>query len=323
MTVGIERVKVEAAPVIAARGDWEEFWRRFRRDHLAAAGAAFLIILALLAFLGAPLISHLTGYAPDQQFFSGLDINGLPLGPLQHELTADGLSSDPNGHFFILGTDRLGRDILVRLLYGARISLLVAFAATGGALLVGVPLGLIAGYFRGVGDAIISRAIDTMVAFPSLLFAIGLAAVLGPGLLNVIVVIVLFSWYYPARIVRTAVLSLRSEQFVEAAISVGSSDLKIIVGHLLPHLTAPIIVYSTGIIASNILFEAGLSYLGLGVPPPAPSWGQMLSDGVAGGLYRVQPWLAVVPGVALALTTLSFNQLGDGVRDAFAPKSGI
>jgi peptide/nickel transport system permease protein len=322
MKVETQRFEETVAQAIVARGDWEEFWRRFRRDRLAVAGAIFLIILALLAFLGAPLISHLTGYAPDQQFYTGLDIIGLPLGPLQHELTPDGLSANLNGQFFILGTDRLGRDILVRLLYGARISLMVAFAATAGALLIGVPLGLIAGYFRGVGDAVISRAVDTMVAFPSMLFAIGLAAVLGPGLLNVIVVIVLFSWYYPARIVRTAVLSLRSEQFVEAAISVGSSDLRIIVGHLLPHLTAPIIVYSTGIIASNILFEAGLSYLGLGVPPPAPSWGQMLSDGVVGGLYRVQPWLAVVPGVALALTTLSFNQLGDGVRDAFAPKGG-
>ena len=323
MTVGIERVKVEAAPAIAARGDWEEFRQRFRRDRLAVAGAAFLILLTLLALLGAPLVARSTGYGPDQQSYAGLDINGLPISPLQRELAADGVTPDPNGPFHVLGTDRLGRDILVRLLYGARISLLVAFAATGGALLIGVPLGLIAGYFRGVSDAVISRAIDTMVAFPSMLFAIGLAAVLGPGLLNVVVVIILFSWYYPARIVRTAVLSLRGEQFVEAAISAGSSDLRIIFGHLLPHLTAPIIVYSTGIIASNILFEAGLSYLGLGVPPPAPSWGQMLSDGVAGGLYRIQPWLAVIPGLALALTTLSFNQLGDGIRDAFAPRGGL
>ncbi len=321
MTVVIESARGEDGPAIVARGEWEEFWRRFRRDRLAVMGGLFLILLTLAAFLGAPLAAHLTGYTPDQQSLAGLDINGLPLGPLQHALAPDGMTPDPNGPFFILGTDRLGRDVLVRLLYGARISLLVAFAATGGALLIGVPLGLIAGYFRGVLDAVISRAIDTMVAFPSMLFAIGLAAVLGAGLLNVIIVIVLFSWYYPARIVRTAVLSLRSEQFVESAISVGSSDLQIIVGHLLPHLTAPIVVYSTGIIASNILFEAGLSYLGLGVPPPAPSWGQMLADGVVGGLYRVQPWLAVVPGLALALTTLSFNQLGDGVRDAFAPKS--
>lgn len=307
---------------IAARGEWQEFWRRLRRDHLALAGAAFLVLLVLLAFIGAPLSVQITGHEPDQQFFNGLDINGIPLRPLQNEVLDDGVTPDPNGEFFALGTDRLGRDILVRLLYGARISLFVAFAATGGALLIGVPLGLLAGYYRGALDAVISRAIDTALAFPSLLFAIGLAAVLGAGLRNVIIVIAIFSWYYPARVVRANVLSLRSEQFVEAAVSVGAGDLQILVGHLLPQLTAPIIVYATGIIATNILWEAGLSYLGLGVPPPTPSWGQMLADGVANGLYRVQPWLAVVPGAALALTTLAFNQLGDGLRDAFAPREG-
>ena len=308
---------------ITARGEWEEFWRRLRRDWLALAGVGFIFLLAISAFAGAPVAVTLTGHQPHQQFFNGLDINGIPLSPLRHEVADDGVSENLQGEFFVLGTDRLGRDILVRLLYGARISLFVAFAATGAALLVGVPLGLIAGYYRGALDAVISRAIDTALAFPSLLFAIGLAAVLGPGLLNVIIVIALFSWYYPARVVRTTVLALRSEQFVEAAISVGASDLQIIFGHLLPQLTAPIIVYGTGIIATNILLEAGLSYLGLGVPPPASSWGQMLSDGVANGLYRVQPWLAVIPGAALALTTLAFNQLGDGLREAFAPKGGL
>lgn len=312
----------EQAVQIVARGDWQEFWRRLRRDRLALAGGIFLIALAVAAFAGAPLAAGLTGHAPDEQSYNGLDINGIPLGPWQHEVGDDGVTPNPSGQFYTLGTDRLGRDILVRLLYGGRISLFVALAATLGALLIGVPLGLAAGYFRGAFDAIISRAIDIALAFPSLLFAIGLAAVIGPGLLNVIIVIALFSWYYPARIVRAAVLSLRSEQFVEAAVSIGASDGQIILGHLLPQLTAPIIVYSTGIVANNILFEAGLSYLGLGVPPPTASWGQMLSDGVAVGLYRVQPWLAVFPGLILALTTLAFNQLGDGIRDAFAPKGG-
>jgi ABC-type dipeptide/oligopeptide/nickel transport system permease subunit len=307
---------------VAARGAWEEFWRRFRRDRVALASAFFLIGLTLLAFIGAPLASHLSGHAFDQQFNNALDLNGIPLGPLEYEFAADGSGPNPAGEFFVLGSDRLGRDILVRLLYGARISLFVAFAATGAALLIGVPLGLVAGYYRGPVDAVISRAIDTALAFPSLLLGVGLAAVLGPGLLNVILVITIFSWYYPARIVRAAVLSLRSEQFIEAALSVGANDGQIIFWHLLPQLTAPIIVYATGIVANNIVFEAGLSYLGLGVPPPAASWGQMLSDGVANGLYRVQPWLAVIPGVILALTTLAFNQLGDGVRDALAPKGG-
>jgi peptide/nickel transport system permease protein len=307
---------------IAARSEGQEFWRRLSRDRLALGGAVFLALLALVAFVGAPLAVRATGHSPTQQFFNGLDVNGIPLPPGRHEVMDDGVAENPQGQYFLLGTDRLGRDAFVRLLYGARISLFVAFAATGAALLVGVPLGMLAGYYGGVLDAVISRAIDTALAFPSLLFAIGLAAVLGPGLANVIVVIAIFSWYYPARIVRGAVLSMRKEQFVEAAVSVGAGDGRILFKHLLPQLAAPVIVYATGIIASNILLEAGLSYLGLGVPQPTPSWGQMLSDGVAGGLYRVQPWLAVIPGAALALTTLAFNQLGDGLRDAFAPKAG-
>jgi len=168
---------------------------------------------------------------------------------------------------------------------------------------------------------VVSRAIETAMAFPAILFAAGLAAVIGPGLFNVIVVIALFSWYYPARMVRSAVVSLKHQQFIEAAVSVGAADRRIMLRHLLPQLTAPIIVYATGIIANNVLFEAGLSFLGLGVPPPAPSWGQMLADGVSGGLYRVVPFVAVVPGVALVLTTLAFNQLGDALRDAFATRS--
>jgi peptide/nickel transport system permease protein len=322
MNIDSQRTEDPKVSTDVARGEWEEFWRRLRRDPLALAGAAFIILLTVLAFAGAPLVARLTGHGPADQSFYALDLNGIPLGPWQYEVDEEGLAPNPDGEFYILGTDRLGRDILVRLLYGARVSLIVAFAATGVALLIGVPLGLIAGYYRGPIDAIISRSIDTALAFPSLLFAIGLAAVIGPGLFNVIIVIALFSWYYPARIVRANVLSLRSSQFVEAAISIGAGDLQIIFGHLLPQLTAPIIVYATGIIASNILFEAGLSYLGLGVPAPQASWGQMLSDGVAVGLYRVQPWLAIMPGVLLAVTTLSFNQLGDGIRDAFAPRGG-
>ncbi len=322
MSSQAQPAQANISQAIAARGEGQEFWRRLRRDRLALAGAGFLILLSLFAFLGAPLAARITGHRPAQQFFNGLDANGIPLRPLQHEFLDDGLTPNPKGELFVLGTDRLGRDMLVRLLYGARISLFVAFAATGVALLVGVPLGLLAGYFGGILDAVISRAVDTALAFPSMLFAIGLAAVLGPGLANVIIVIAIFSWYYPARIVRGIVKSLRSEQFVEAAVSVGAGDGRILFKHLLPQLTAPIIVYSTGIIATNILLEAGLSFLGLGVPQPVPSWGQMLSDGVANGLYRVQPWLAVVPGVTLALTTLAFNQLGDGLRDAFAPKAG-
>ena len=303
----------------AERGAYSRFWRRLRRDVIAVVAGTYLVLLVGVAVVGADAIAHLTGHAYDQQFLHGLDINGIPLGPWHKEILDNG-TSDPQGQFFVLGTDRLGRDVLVRLAYGARVSLFVAFSATAATLIIGVPLGLIAGYFRGPVDAVISRAIETAMAFPALLFAIGLAAILGPGLFNVILVIALFSWFYPARIVRSAVLSLRSQQFIEAAVSVGAGDLRIMVRHLLPQLTAPIIVYSTGIIAQNILFESGLSYLGLGIPPPEPSWGQMLADGVSNGLYRVQPWTALVPGLALVLTTLAFNQLGDAVRDAFSPR---
>lgn len=307
------------APV--ARGALADFWRRFRRDRVALAAAIFVVLVVLGAVGGAPLAAWVTGHPPNEQYVNGLTIDGIPLPPLSHEVGADGIRQDPHGQFFLLGTDKLGRDVLVRLLYGARISLIVAFAATGIALLTGVVLGLVAGYFRGATDTLISRGIETAMAFPALLFAVGFAAVIGAGLTNVIIVIALFSWYYPARVVRNAVLSLREAQFVEAAHMIGASHVRVMVRHVLPQLTAPIIVYATGVVAANILFEAGLSYLGLGVPPPTASWGQMLSDGVSSGLYRVQPWLALVPGCALASLMLAFQLLGDGLRDAFAARS--
>lgn len=277
-----------------------------------------LVALFLLATIGAPLAESLTRHGPEQQFSSGLSPSGIPLPPLSHGLLMDG-SSDPAGAYFVLGTDRLGRDTFVRLLYGARVTLVVGFAATSIALLIGVPLGLLAGYFRGRIDAVVSRGTEAAMAFPSLLFAIGLAAVLGPGLINVVFVIALFSWYYPARIVRGAVLSLRGEAFVDAAIVAGASDGRVLGRHLLPQLAAPLIVYATSVVAVNVLTEAGLSYLGLGVPPPAPSWGQMLADGVTTGLYRIQPWVAVIPGLALVTTTLTLNFLADSVRETLMP----
>lgn len=281
--------------------------------------AGFLLLgLFVLATVGAPLVEALTGHAPEQPFSGGLTPAGIPLPPLSRELLPDG-TPDPDGDLFVLGTDRLGRDTLVRLLYGARVTLVVGFAATGFALMIGVPLGLAAGYFRGRIDAVVSRGTEAAMAFPSLLFAIGLAAVLGPGLLNVIVVIALFSWYYPARIVRSAVLSLRGEAFIDAAIVAGATDGRVLGRHLLPQLAAPLIVYATGVVSINVLTEAGLSYLGLGVPPPAPSWGQMLSDGVVTGLYRIQPWVAIIPGLALVATTLTLNVLADSFRESLMP----
>ena len=322
MSTAVEAPPVEELAGPVGRGGLEDFWRRFRRDYVALVAAVFIGLVVVGAVAGAPLAAWVTGHPPDRQYVNGLTIDGIPLPPMSHEVGDDGIHQNPHGQFFVLGTDKLGRDILVRLLYGARISLTVAFAATGIALVIGVVLGMVAGYFRGPVDAVISRAIETAMAFPALLFAVGLAAVIGPGLGNVILVIALFSWYYPARVVRSAVLSLRESAFVEAATMIGASHRRIMFQHLLPQLTAPLIVYSTGVIAANILFEAGLSYLGLGVPPPTASWGQMLSDGVTSGLYRVQPWLALIPGLTLAAVMLSFQLLGDGLRDALATKSG-
>lgn len=306
-----------AAPAAIGPTFRARFVRRLLDDPATIAAAAFLAVLLLLAIAGGPLASALTGHGPDSQFTHGLDVNGVPLSPFSHEVLDSG-QPDPHGQFFLLGTDRLGRDVLVRLLYGARTALLVGVGATAIALVIGLVLGMLAGYFGGVLDAVISRAIETAMAFPSMLFAIGLAAVLGAGLFNSIIVIALFSWYYPARIVRSAAVSLRSQQFVEAARSIGLGHVAIMRRHLLPQLTAPLIVYATGVVAINILFAAGLSYLGLGVKPPTADWGQMIADGVASGLYRQQIWTALIPGVALALTALSLNQLGDGLRDAFA-----
>jgi peptide/nickel transport system permease protein len=322
VSTAVEAPPVEELAGPVGRGGLEDFWRRFRRDYVALVAAVFIGLVVVGAVAGAPLAAWVTGHPPDRQYVNGLTIDGIPLPPMSHEVGDDGIHQNPHGQFFVLGTDKLGRDILVRLLYGARISLTVAFAATGIALVIGVVLGMVAGYFRGPVDAVISRAIETAMAFPALLFAVGLAAVIGPGLGNVILVIALFSWYYPARVVRSAVLSLRESAFVEAATMIGASHRRIMFQHLLPQLTAPLIVYSTGVIAANILFEAGLSYLGLGVPPPTASWGQMLSDGVTSGLYRVQPWLALIPGLTLAAVMLSFQLLGDGLRDALATKSG-
>jgi ABC-type dipeptide/oligopeptide/nickel transport system permease subunit len=158
------------------------------------------------------------------------------------------------------------------------------------------------------------------MAFPALLLAIGLGVVIGPGLVNVLIVIALFSWYYPARIVRGVTRLLRHADFVDAARSLGASDGRILRQHVLPQLAAPLLVYGTTVVAANILFEAGLSYLGVGVAVPTPSWGQMLSDAVTSGLYRLQPWLAIVPGAALVVTILCFNILGDALRDALDPR---
>jgi ABC-type dipeptide/oligopeptide/nickel transport system permease subunit len=206
------------------------------------------------------------------------------------------------------------------VLYGARISLLVATSATALALIIGVSLGLLAGYLGGWVDAVVSRMTETAMAFPNVLLGVGLAIVIGPGLLNVVIIISLFTWYYPARIVRGTTVATKKMTFVAAARALGARPRRLLLVHLLPQVWGPLLVYATSIIANNIIFEAGLSYLGVGVPPPTPSWGQMLSDAVTSGMYQTDIGLALVPGLALVVTMLAFNLLGDGIRDALDPK---
>jgi peptide/nickel transport system permease protein len=230
----------------------------------------------------------------------------------------------------LFGVDPVGRDVFARVLYGARVSLFVAFVATGLSMIVGVTLGMVAGYFRGPVDMAISRVIDLLLAFPILLLALGLATacslghgcfggLLKPGLVVVIFVIAFVNWTYIARIVRGQVLSLREKEFVEAARSLGASNTRIIFKEILPNLVAPIIVYATLIIPQNILFEAALSYLGAGIQPPTASWGAMLAD--ATNIYNVAWWYMVFPGAALLITVLAFNLVGDGLQDALHPRS--
>jgi ABC-type dipeptide/oligopeptide/nickel transport system permease subunit len=231
----------------------------------------------------------------------------------------------------VLGADSsVGRDEFLRLLYGARVSFEVALIAMAISVTIGVALGSAAGYFGGWIDVVVSRVTELVMAFPILLFAIALAGTVGDrlndvtlgifdkGVVTLIIVISTFSWFYPARIIRGLVLSLREKEFVEAARMTGASDWRIIRSHLLPHMVAPIIVYSTLIIATNILFEAGLSFLGVGIPLPTASWGNLLSQ--APDYYLTQPWLMLWPGLAVLLTVLAFNLLGDGLRDAFDPR---
>jgi len=233
----------------------------------------------------------------------------------------------------VLGSaNRLGQDEFLRLLYGARVSLEVALLSTFGVMVIGVILGSIAGYFRGWTDTIISRVTEITMAFPLLLFIVALAATIGPqldsitlggifpnGVVTLVLIFVIFGWFYPARIMRASVLSIREKEYIEAARMIGASDARIIRSHVLPHLIAPMIVYSTLIVASYVLFEAGLSFLGLGIKPPTASWGNLLSD--APQYYTTRPLLMLWPGLAVLLTTLAFNLLGDGLRDAFDPRS--
>jgi peptide/nickel transport system permease protein len=314
---------------VEARSYWNQVWRRFRRDKIAIGSGIVILFLVAVAAVGGPIAARLLGHGPNDIFFSGVDENLLPVGPWTQ--VQDPLRPGEQT-LFILGADgTLGRDEFLRLLYGARVSLEVAVLATLATTAMGVLLGAIAGYFRGWVDTVISRVIEVTMAFPALLFIIALSATIGDrlnnitfgifdrGVVTLLFVFTLFGWFQIARVVRAQVLSLREKEFVEAARMVGASDWRIVRSHILPHLVAPVIVLSTLAVAAFVLGEAGLSFLGLGIKLPTPSWGNLLAG--APEFYTAQPWLMVWPGLAVLLTTLAFNLLGDGLRDAFDPRS--
>src|SRR5271166_5303534 len=299
---------------IAARSPLQLFWRRLRRDRVAMASLIFIIFLILLAIF-APLVVSVLGLpGPNVQNLNLTDSFGSPLGPsLAHPF----------------GVDQLGEDVMSRVIYGARVSLEVAIIGTGMASVIGVVIGMLAGFYPGWVDTLLSRTIDAFLSIPILLLGLGIGAAcavkgcvggtIQPGLGVIIFLIAIATWPYMARLVRGLVLSLREHEFVDASRALGASDMRIMFREILPNLTAPIIVYASLQIPFNILFEATLSYLGVGIRPPTASWGQMIAS--ATPIFNTAWWYMTFPGLALLFTVLAFNLLGDGLQDALSPRA--
>ena len=292
-------------------------WIRLKRDKLAMAGGTVILLLVLVAIIGPYFVQ---------------DPN------LYHANLINPTFSRPNGPFggisfaHPLGVEPLtGRDMLARIVVGARYSLIIGFMATALAVFIGVVMGVISGYFGGWVDSVIARAMDIFLAFPLLVFAIALVGVIPSSAFGLtgntlrvallVFVIGFFAWPYMGRIIRGQTLSLREREFVDAARSLGARGPYILAKELLPNLVGPLLVYSTLLIPTNILFEAALDFLGVGLIPPTPSWGYMLSTAVTQGFYAVDPWFMIIPGMAIFITIMSFNLFGDGLRDALDPRS--
>ena len=292
-------------------------WMRLKRDKVAMAGGTVVVLLILIAIVGPYFVQ---------------DPN------LYHANLIDPTFSRPKGAFggislaHPLGVEPLtGRDMLARIVVGARYSLIIGFLATALAVFIGVVMGVISGYFGGWVDSVIARAMDIFLAFPLLVFAIALVGVIPSSAFGLsgntlrvallVFVIGFFAWPYMGRIIRGQTLSLREREFVDAARSLGARGPYILSRELLPNLVGPILVYATLLIPTNILFEAALDFLGVGLNPPTPSWGYMLSTAVTQGFYAVDPWFMIIPGLAIFITIMSFNLFGDGLRDALDPRS--
>ncbi|HBF39018.1 MAG TPA: peptide ABC transporter permease [Firmicutes bacterium] len=279
----------------------KKFIRKFLHNKVALFSLA-IIGIVMIAAIFAPLIAP---YNPARQFINGLTTSGMPKGP---------------GHQFKLGADLLGRDLLTRLIFGARVSMLIGIVANGVAVLLGTLLGTLAGYHQKKIGTAIMRFTDLMMAFPALLLAIALTSILRPSMWIVALVIALVNWVQIARVIYAQVMTIRANEFIEAAIAVGASTRRIIFRHVLPHLIPTLLVYGTLGISTTVLLESTLSFLGVGVQPPTPSWGGIINESQT--YFLDAPWLVFFPGLAILLTSLAFNLLGDALRDCFGHEGG-
>lgn len=345
---------LEALAEPRPQGQWALAWRRLRRDRVAVACGIFLVLLVLAVGPGAPLYGKIVGHGPNDLFPYAVSVSLRPAGPLTVTWATPTLAGDdpfalkhpppPHGTpktFLLLGADsQLGRDEFLRILYGGRVSLEVAAGAAVLALLLGIVLGSLAGYFGGLVDAVVSRITDLVMAFPLLLFLVMIGSlfthgigdwtfhgILNRGVFQLVLIIGAFTWFYPARIVRTQVQSLRHREFVEAAQMVGARDGRIMRTHLLPHLLPPLLAYGTLLVATNIMIEVGVTFLGAGIRLPTASWGSLLAQ-TWGSILNpnpynpatTQPWLTICPSVAIFLTVFALNQFGEGLREATDPR---
>jgi peptide/nickel transport system permease protein len=341
---------VTTVPSVRPLGAWRVAWRRLRRDKVGLASGAALVFIVFMTFVGAPIAAKLLGHGPDD-LFPYAQHSLKPVGPWTHVpdtsviQSLDPLAPPPKNvgrTLFILGADgSLGRDEFLRLLYGGRVSLEVAIGATLLALLIGTTLGATAAYFGGLVDSSISRFVDLVMAFPLLLFLvmIGYTAtgdrlaritlhVFPPGVFSLILIIGLFTWFYPARIVRTEIISLRRREFVEAAEATGAGDRWIIHKHLLPHVMPSLLVWGSVAIATNIMLEAGVTFLGAGIKIPTASWGTLLAStwGTIANPTVYDPttfsvWPTLLPTIAIFITVLAFNQFAESLRSVLDPKA--